>query len=542
MRQISEHTKELIQKLCQPKAAFDLWRKKRKKICDLIEQIERSGESAVIPDILYLIFSKDDDVSLTAVRAIDSLMHRISTKDLIWFDQYFRQRTSSWSHYGSDWNKINPNKIKLISKYPGFQLSLLALLSFHGSGYVREEAIKRLDLINSGEEIPFILLRLNDWVDQVRGQSAKAFEKRITKSYAPHLIPNIYLIAALSRYNRYDHSSYIGAVHQLLRNIEMKEAVKEALISDDFYVRRECYKILLKSEGNYLIEVIEQGAKDSDVIVRNSVIKSLKRLSDNTILKKFLEKLETDPFMPNRREVLNFDIKLVPEQAQEKLINALFDQHPSIRYDARYYLSKMSNIDFAIQYKDAIKNPSGKNLNGIISGLGETGESDDAKLIVNYLQHQIAKIRKNSIRAIAKLSAENYRELFISGIRDDSPRVSREATLALLQCQYQSVIHELWDKIGKGDANHVIKNVLFLTSKLSKWESISYIIKALALQCDLIKEIANYYLDRWLWNFNRSFTEPTNTQKEQIKSLIRAHRNEIGVERIRTIEFNMKTF
>ncbi len=542
MRQISEQTKELLKKLYQPKATFDFLGKKKKNICAILEQIRASGEPAVIPDILYLIFSKDDDVSIAAITAIDKLLSGLSAKNIIWFDQYFRQRTSNWSHYKSDWNNLNPLKIKLISKFPGFQLSLLALMSFHSSGYIREEALKRLDLINSGGETPFILLRLNDWVDQVRLKATKAIERRITKRYAPHLLSNIYLIAALARYNRYDHSSYIEAVHRLIRNIELKEAVKEALLSEDIYIRRECYKIILKSGGSYLIEVIEQGANDSDVIVRNFVIKSLRGVSDKTIIMKYLQKLENDPFMPNRREVLNLYMELFPEYTYEKLFDALFDPHPSIRYDARYYLSKEANIDFAKIYRETIKNSKEKNLIGIISGLGETGESNDAKLMINYLQHQTAKIRKNSIRAIARLSAENYRELFLSLIKDDSPRVSREAGLALLQCRYQSIIRELWDTLGKSDTNHVIKNVLYITSKLSKWESIIYIIEALASQRDVIKEIANDYLDRWLWNFNRSFTKPTNTQKEKIESLIQANKNEIGINRIRTIEFNMKTF
>ena len=56
MRQISEQTKDKIQKLFQPKVNFDLFGKKRKSICYLLEQIRESGEPAVIPDILYLIF------------------------------------------------------------------------------------------------------------------------------------------------------------------------------------------------------------------------------------------------------------------------------------------------------------------------------------------------------------------------------------------------------------------------------------------------------------------------------------------------------
>jgi hypothetical protein len=209
MRQISEQTKEIIHKLCRLKGAFDLLRRNKRAVCDLLEQIRAAGEPAVIPDILYLVYSNDRAVSKTAVTVIDNLLHSLSSEDLIWFDQYFRQRTSSWSHYNSDWNRLNPSKIKIISKFPGFQLSLLALLSFHRSGYVREEATKRLNLIDTGREIAFILLRLNDWVGQVRATAAKAIERRITKRHASYLLSNIYLISAFARCDRYDHSFYI---------------------------------------------------------------------------------------------------------------------------------------------------------------------------------------------------------------------------------------------------------------------------------------------------------------------------------------------
>ncbi len=542
MRQISERTKYKIQKLFQPKVTFGLFRKKRKNICDLLEQIKESGEPAVIPDILYLIFSKDSAISHAAVKAIDDLLHIVSPKDLIWFDQYFRQRTSNWSHYNSDWNKLNPTKLKIISKFPGYQLSLLALLSFHESGYIREEATKRLDLIDNGREIQFILLRLNDWVDQVRDKAAEAIEKRITKRYAPFLLSNIYLISALARSGRYNHSSFIESVHILIRKDELKDAVRKTLHSDDIYIRRECYKIVLKSDTSYLIEVIQEGISDSDVVVRNSIIKSLKRIPDFSLSEQYLEKLEKDTFMPNRREILNLYIELFPKFSDEKLINGLFDPHPSIRYDARYYLSKKKVIDFPEKYREAINSSTGKNLIGIIGGLGETGDLNDAKLIAKYLKHRIAKIRKASIKAIAKLSADNYKESFLKLIMDDSPRVSKEAALALLQCRYQSIVRELWDTFEKSDKIHVAKNILFIASKLSKWEGIIYIIEALASQHEDIKEIANDYLNRWLWNFNRSFTKPSNNQKEKIVSLLQTHRNEIGDRRLKTIEFNMKTF
>ena len=114
--------------------------------------------------------------------------------------------------------------------------------------------------------------------------------------------------------------------------------------------------------------------------------------------------------MPNRREVLAIYLNRFPDIADEKLQNALFDHHPSIRYDARYFLSKRNKTDFADIYRKSIKEPEKNRIIGTISGLGETGKKDDADLIIHYTKHRTAKIRKVSIRAIARLSPGNNRD------------------------------------------------------------------------------------------------------------------------------------
>jgi len=79
-------------------------------------------------------------------------------------------------------------------------------------------------------------------------------------------------------------------------------------------------------------------------------------------------------------------------------------------------------------------------------------------------------------------------------------------------------------------------------SNLSKWESIIYYINAIATPDEDIRMIGKDYLNRWLCNFNRSFTKPTNEQKDRIKRAINLHAKTIGEKRKKAIEFNLKTF
>jgi len=353
MRQISEKTKETLDKLYQPKKLFDNFKATEKNTCDLLSVIQERGEPAVIPDILSFVFSGNISVSQKAAKTIDLLLKSLPVKDLIWFDQYFRQRTVSWTFHNSKWSNLKPKKVDFLTRFPGSQVSLLALLSIHSNGFIREEALKRLSLIKDGREIPYLLLRLNDWVSQVKDEAYKAIKGRVTVNYAQHFLPNLYLVGALSRFRRHDHSHLIESIRSLLTRRELHDTVKKALLSSDVYTRRECYKIVLRSEGAFITEALNQGIADSDILIRFWTIRALESISDFELLKKHLANSENDPFMPIRREVLHIYLEKFPETAEVKLHNALFDHHPSIRYYARYFLFKKCNIDFSEIYMKA---------------------------------------------------------------------------------------------------------------------------------------------------------------------------------------------
>jgi len=88
MRQITERTKKILNKLYQPKSFFGRFGSKKKDTCDLLAMIQDCGEPAVIPDILSLVFSRDNNVSRKAAKVIDFLMKSITAKDLIWLEHY----------------------------------------------------------------------------------------------------------------------------------------------------------------------------------------------------------------------------------------------------------------------------------------------------------------------------------------------------------------------------------------------------------------------------------------------------------------------
>jgi hypothetical protein len=69
--------------------------------------------------------------------------------------------------------------------------AIAGILSMHANGYVRQFAVKALSKFTDGSEIPFLLLRLSDWVPQVSAEAVLSMQQRLTR--LAQIIPHITL-------------------------------------------------------------------------------------------------------------------------------------------------------------------------------------------------------------------------------------------------------------------------------------------------------------------------------------------------------------
>src|SRR3989442_8059059 len=156
----------------------------------------------------------------------------------------------------------------LLECFGDASVSLFGMASFHRSGYVREAAIKRLDLITSGAELPFLILRLNDWVSNVRDAAYGAIRSRLRSEYARHFIANLQLLTRLEEAGRADHKPLVQAIYQLSQSAECWSALLESLKSEDRFIKRASFKLALNSIAPALPEAVRLALHQKDTVVR----------------------------------------------------------------------------------------------------------------------------------------------------------------------------------------------------------------------------------------------------------------------------------
>ena len=73
---------------------------------------------------------------------------------------------------------LNKESLKNFEHFaPEEAVHLYGIASLHHSGYVREEALGYFQNFSTSEVLPYVFLRLNDWVPQVQAKAKKVFEK-----------------------------------------------------------------------------------------------------------------------------------------------------------------------------------------------------------------------------------------------------------------------------------------------------------------------------------------------------------------------------
>lgn len=123
----------------------------------------------------------------------------------------------------------NENLLKRLLK--SFQkqegLDDLILMAEHWNGFKRENAVRRLGMLGNPVAIPKLIVRVNDWVPQVREAARKALLMLMTpknaKAFAESL-PDLFHLRTCGRDN---HAQFIDDVLEYLLKEENVERVRE---------------------------------------------------------------------------------------------------------------------------------------------------------------------------------------------------------------------------------------------------------------------------------------------------------------------------
>ncbi len=425
------------------------------------------------------------------------------------------------------WPQISTNELERILRSPDSPVAFLGLVSFHPSGYIRELAVQRLSAINTGLEVPFLVLRLNDWVAPVYQLALAAFQTRVLPKYADALVRNLSLLFELEKQERRTNGSLLTSVITLLKKPECDAALQKGMNAPEKKMRRLCFQILAEANDARLPLSIPLRITDSDMVIRLSAARIARTRLDEGVLRALLPTLRLDNFMPVRREALCACLERMPDLAPAVLRTALLDRSAGIREIARHRLRQSGDFPFSEFYRQALAHSSSPlELITALSGLGETGVVEDTALVLPYLAHSLAKVRRSAIRSLSKLDKEDQIDTLLTALTDERPSVTHEARKALSSRLAFVNTGELW-RIFQAEAYlHIRFDALALLAMLPKWESIPLLVMAAAESEPQVRQHVEKHMRDWSAAYNDSFVKPTPVQLARLGESLRINPND----------------
>ena len=511
-------TEILIQSLYVEKGLWARFRQSN-EAAKVIQQIAAEGDPAAIPDLLPILMIGDSKTIPACAKAVHSLLQRLQPAEFVGFDEFLRRGSGGWHVRRESWYTLKPKDISRFATMGESSVSLLGVASSHMNGRVREAAIRELGKIESGTELPFLLVRANDWVPEIRTAAQNLLMSRVRSNYIHHFMVWLPLVLRLKEVRRGDHSAVIEGIRSIFASTEAHEIVRQGFKSRDRLTHRFCFEIALNMQVNAL-STLQRAFVEGDSEVRKIAVRKLGSMLPGRETKELLTRARDDASTEVRREALRIIGEQYAEEAAGQFRSALLDKNVAVREEAHYYFRQKGTLDLRAYYLEAIKSLRGRQLCAAVGGVGEVGLAKDAKALGDFARDESSKLRVAALHAVARLDPDGYVDEIVEALQDRSRRVSREAVLTLSKKANSVGGARLWEVYEGSQFAHVKCGILYLLGRINKWDSIAFLIRSLKDDNHAVVELSRRYIARWFARYNRSFAKPTREQIVRLKSTL----------------------
>ena len=521
MRKLSDRTCELLKSL---PGGLSFWQQLtggKRVTCEVLADIGRSGEPGAIPYLVRFLLAPSADVASAASIAVHQLILATPVEDLVWLDEQVR----SWSYWQATepWTHLQPQQVHATAALDESRTSVLGLLTFHPNGRVRQAAVVQLGQLNVSAGLPFLLIRLNDWVANVRASALEIVQQWLAQGPFEPFVSNLYLISRLAECQRADFSGIIHSIAGKLLQPEHIESLLRLITVGDRRIGRQWFVTALSFQGAQVPRLVKAGLASEDVIIRSRAARVVPTIFQNEELANILVRLRKDVFATVRSEAIAAQIERFPESATVVLEEGLLDRSPSVREFARYCLRTDKDYDVASFYRQAMQNKP--QLAVALLGLGESGAQVDVSFILPYLESHATSERRAAVQALSRLAGDDCLAVFLGCLRDDSPKIVKAAEKWLAQRVHLVDLESMFTLLSTDKRTHVRHAALSILDHADTWKTLPYSILAARDDDQTIRLKAQTTIES---RINRIFTRPS----EQEAALIRRAllENALGME------------
>lgn len=421
------------------------------------------------------------------------------------------------------WLQLKPEQLERIQDFASPSSAQIAgLLSCHPRGQLRQEALKLLARCPSGQGLPFVLLRLNDWAEAVRAEAQKALEElsaRLGPAEVPRVAP---LLLRLREGRRADHGPQVLLLVAALARIGNREALLSLFRSADTSLRRGCFELALAHPLLPREQLLELGMGDRDPLVRAWVLERGLGVLPEEAREPWLKKAAEDRSVMVQFAALRW-AENRPEMRDRLLRRLMWSTRASVRDYCIQSLEKLAPGEALAAYRAELAEAEGHNVPAALLGLSALGKAEDMELVRPRLASPRAEVQKAALLACTRLDGGD-KVLLLSRLQSPEPGVSRLACELLLSSREVPLLAEDLSGIFQASPlRHVRLNTWRLTTRIPRWKFPEFLG---SLPKDLDEEQqarGAAAIQRWVLRLNRG-GGPSSRDLDRVRLFLAAAR------------------
>ncbi|MDE7417074.1 MAG: hypothetical protein K2N44_12400 [Lachnospiraceae bacterium] len=424
------------------------------------------------------VFSDEKQMQTEAAAIDEEVLSNISVKDLLWLSENFR--SWRWDFYVSDmadWD-IDFSRDNFLHLSDGQYEALLKFGTFISNGYSRQWCVELLGHVEGA--LPFLILRMNDWVALVRERAFDVARQRVNECRLQELFFALPMLEKVTYSGRRD----ADRLHDLQEQMEHVIGQKLRLAADEELDAICHYEISVKNAVYRFVnqnKVLERGQMERLLSAEKASYG--KRLLILGILQHHVwDSEKAEEYLASKSAIVRYYVLLYRYEREKSawagLEKMLLDSSKRIRENAAYIFVKRKGMNVTSYYLQELKRHVSKT---VLLGIGENGTKQEINAVLPFLENTDEQICKAALIAYGNLAEESGEAVYWRFLSDDNSVLARQA-YRLIQ-KYQILYSALSLYNGFMQSRERASGECFLKLLLCAppWQRLPYL---LMLYCD----------------------------------------------------------
>lgn len=435
---------------------------------DALKRLEEKDGSGL--HIVYsLIVSGDGSLVGKSGQAIREFLEEFPMKKMIRLSENFRQYTSM--EWDIDWKTFRVKDRKNWFATERDYISVLILGSFHPNGYYREQCT--LEMAQYPDTLPYLILRMNDWVEQVRVRAARLVRGKAAGCDTKELFMAAPALEKVKGSGRRDVQDLSAVETVMWSRMEKELAVLpiETILNYEFDIRKSVYRRLFSRKIIELEQADRILCREKSSFCQSFIMTGILKYYDCS-----MEQIDAYLCHKNccvRRKALEYKYAVLKDTWPEAARH-LLDKNHGIRELAVYIARRHSDIDLQDFYHNHL---SDEDPAPAILGLSETGTGKAAKWLLPFLGDYRQRVVRCSITAIGRLGGDAYSELFWNYLTDQRLSVAKAAYRSVTNNQIRYGAKRLYQAAAQCEEEHGKRYLTHLLFQEKLWQRLPCLLE-----------------------------------------------------------------